>query len=336
MPTYNAYQVAEDGSLQPTQRELVEPEPGHVRVKVQACGVCHSDALAVRPHPAAEPGLVPGHEAAGRIDAVGEGVTGWAVGDRAGVGFLGGHCHVCEQCRRGHFTACTDQPMTGVSTDGGYAEYLYARESGLVAIPDGLAPTAAAPLLCAGFTTYNALVKADPKPGDLVAVQGIGGLGHLGVQYARAMGAEVAAVARGTQKAEVALDLGAHHYIDSTTGDPGEKLRDLGGADVILATASSGASVSALITALTYGGRLMVVGASPDPIPVGFIPLVFGGAEVLGSLTGSSIENEDNLRFALGHDIAPMIEEVPLEGAPAAFDRMMNGAARFRMVLDMA
>ena len=336
MSTYRACEVAPDGSLRQTRRELVEPAAGHVRIRVEACGICHSDALAVHPHPATEIGVVPGHEVAGRIDAVGDGVTGWEVGDRAGVGFLGGHCGVCQQCRRGHFTACTNQPIVGVSTDGGYAEYLYARQSGLVAIPEQLAPAAAAPLLCAGFTVYNALLKAGPRPGAPVAVQGIGGLGHLGLQYARAMGAEVVAVARGTGKAEVARELGARHYLDSTAGDPGEELTKLGGAEVILATASSGASVAELIPGLAYGGRLMVVGASPEPVPVGFAPLVFGGVEVLGSLTGSSIENEDNLRFTLDRGIAAMIEVVPLDGAQDAYDRMMSGAARFRMVLDIA
>jgi propanol-preferring alcohol dehydrogenase len=332
--TYRAYEVTEDGSLQATERELVEPAAGHVRIKVEACGICHSDTLSVHPHPASQRNVVPGHEVAGRIDAVGEGVTGWNVGDRAGVGYLGGHCGVCEPCRRGRFVACENQPATGLSVDGGYAEYLYARQSGLVSIPDELTPVAAAPLLCAGFTTYNALLKADPKRGALVAVQGIGGLGHLGIQYARAMSAEVAAVARGSGKAELSLKLGAHHYLDSTAGDVGEQLAKLGGADVILATASSGASAAALVPGLAYGGRLMVVGASPDPIPIGAIPLIFRGVEVAGSLTGSSIENEDNLRFALRHDVAAMTEEVPLDGAPAAYDRMLNGDARFRMVLD--
>lgn len=335
MATYRAYEVVQDGSIQPAERELVEPAPGHVGVKVEACGVCHSDSFGVHPHPATEPGVVPGHEVSGRIDAVGDGVTGWEVGERAGVGFLGGHCGVCEQCRRGHFAACTDQPVTGVSTDGGYAEYLYARQSGLVTIPDELEPTDAAPLLCAGFTTYNALVKARPRPAGLVAVQGIGGLGHLALQYASAMGADVAAVGRGTAKADVARELGARHYVDSSAGDPAEELKKLGGADVILATASGGAS-SALLPGLAYGGRFMVVGASPEPIPVASSQLIFGGDHVLGNLTGSSIENEDNLRFAVAHDIVPLVEEVSFESAPAAYDRMMNGGARFRIVLDVA
>lgn len=336
MSTYRAYEVAENGSIQPTERDLVEPAPGHVRLKVEACGVCHSDSFAVHPHPAAEPGVVPGHEVAGRVDAVGDGVTGWDVGERAGVGFLGGHCGVCEQCRRGHFTACTNQPVTGISTDGGYAEYLYARQSGLVGIPDELASSDVAPMLCAGFTGYNALVKAQPKPAGVVAVQGIGGVGHLALQYAAAMGCDVAAVGRGTAKADVARELGARQYIDSSAGDPTEELKKLGGADVILATSSGGASMSGLLPGLAYGGRLMVVGAAPDPIPVQSTQLIFGGDEILGSLTGSSIENEDNLRFALAHGIAPVIEEVPLDSAPAAYDRMMNGDARFRMVLNVA
>jgi propanol-preferring alcohol dehydrogenase len=277
-----------------------------------------------------------GHEAVGRIDAIGDGVTGWSEGDRAGVGFLGGHCGVCEQCRRGSFTACTDQPVTGRTTDGGYAEYLYARQSGLVAIPASLSPAAAAPLLCAGFTVCNALLKAPLRPGGLVAVQGIGGLGHLGLQYARKMGANVAAIARGTAKAGLSRQLGAHHYIDAAATNVGAELTRLGGADVILATAASGASMTALIPGLAYGGQLMVVGASGEPIGVSPLSLIFGGVTVAGSLTGSSIENEDNLRFAVQQGISAMIEEVPLDDAPAAYDRMMSGAARFRMVLSIA
>jgi alcohol dehydrogenase, propanol-preferring len=336
MATYRAIQVASDGSLQPTRRELVGPSAGHVRIKVEACGVCHSDTASVHPHPATEAGVVPGHEAVGRIDAIGDGVTGWSVGDRVGVGFLGGHCGVCAQCRRGNFTACTDQPVTGRTTDGGYAEYLYARQSGLVAIPAPLSSVAAAPLLCAGFTTCNALLKAPLRPGGLVAVQGIGGLGHLGLQYARKMGANVVAIARGTAKAGLSRHLGAHHYIDAAATDVGAELTKLGGADIILATAASGASMTALIPGLAYGGQLMVVGASGEPIGVSPLALIFGGVTVTGSLTGSSIENEDNLRFAVQQGISAMIEEASLDDAPAAYARMMSGAARFRMVLNIA
>jgi propanol-preferring alcohol dehydrogenase len=335
MATYRVVHVAPDGSLQPTRRELVEPIAGQVRIKVEACGICHSDTIAVHPHPVTEVGMVPGHEAVGRIDAMGDGVTGWSVGDRVGVGFLGGHCGVCAQCRRGSFTACSDQPITGGTVDGGYAEYLYARQSGLVAIPEQLSSVDAAPLLCAGFTTYNALLKALLKPGDLVAVQGIGGLGHLGLQYARKMGANVVAIARGTAKADLARNLGAHHYIDGSATDVGAELTKLGGADVILATAASGSSMTALIPGLSYGGRLMVVGASPEPIEISPMALIFDGVTVAGSLTGSSIENEDNLRFAVQQGVSAMIEEVALDEAPAAYDRMMSGAARFRMVLNV-
>jgi propanol-preferring alcohol dehydrogenase len=336
MTTYRAIQVAPDGSLEPTERELLDPPPGHVRIKVEACGVCHSDSLAVHPHADTDPGRVPGHEIVGHVDALGEGVTGWSIGDRAGAGFLGGHCGACEPCRRGRFTACTDQPQTGVDVDGGYAEYAYVRRSGLVAIPDGPSPVEAAPLLCAGFTTYNALLKAGLKPGATVAVQGIGGLGHLGIRYARAMGARVVAIARGSDKAEGARLLGAHEYIDSAASDPGEELKKLGGADVILATAASGASMTALIPGLTHGGELMVVGASFEPIEVTPVTLIFGGVRLAGSLTGSSIENEDNLRFAAAQGITPMVEGARLENAQAAYDRMLSGKARFRMVLATA
>ncbi|MFZ4894832.1 alcohol dehydrogenase catalytic domain-containing protein [Plantibacter sp. Mn2098] len=336
MPTYSAIQVAPDGSLEATERELVEPAPGHVRIRVEACGVCHSDSLAVHEHAASEIGRVPGHEAVGRIDAVGDGVGSWSIGDRVGVGYLGGHCGVCDRCRRGDFTGCTDQPATGVTVDGGYAEVLYARQSGLVAIPDELSSIEAAPLLCAGFTTFNALRKAAAAPGDLVAVQGIGGLGHLGLQYARKMGARVVAIARGTDKAPLAKGLGAQDYIDSRSVDPGKALQALGGADVVLATAASGASMTALVPGIARGGRLMVVGASFEPIEVSPISLIFGDVTVGGSLTGSSIENEDNLRFAAENGVRAMIEEAPLADAAAAYARMMDGDARFRMVLAIA
>ncbi|MEW2287408.1 alcohol dehydrogenase catalytic domain-containing protein [Streptomyces sp. NPDC047841] len=221
MATYRAVEVAPDGSLRPTERELVPPGPGQVRIRVEACGICHSDSVAVRPHDEAEPGRVPGHEAVGRVDALGEGVTGWSEGDRVGVGFLGGHCGMCARCRLGDFVGCTDQPYTGVHVDGGCAEYMYARQTGLVSVPEEMSATRVAPLLCAGFTVYNALVEHVRQPGglvagDLVAVQGIGGLGHLALQYARALALQVVAVARGADKEELALRLGAHHYVDST------------------------------------------------------------------------------------------------------------------------
>ena len=272
MTTYRAVQVATDGSLELTERPLVEPSAGHVRIRVEACGICHSDSAAVHPHPADDLGRVPGHEAVGRIDAIGEHVTGWAIGDRVGVGFLGGQCGVCGECRRGNFVTCADEAWTGVNVDGGYAEVMYARQSGLVAIPESLSACDTAPLLCAGFTTFNALNKGAALPGDLVAIQGIGGLGHLGIQYARAMGLQVAAIARGPDKAEVAAELGAHHYIDSTATDVGEQLQKLGGAHVIVAAAAAGA-MSPLIAGLALGGKLVTVGVfrsadrSLDPGP---------------------------------------------------------------------
>jgi propanol-preferring alcohol dehydrogenase len=336
MSTYRAIQVAPDGSLAPVERQLVDPAAGQVRIKVEACGICRTDSVVVVPRSDTEPGVVPGHEVVGQIDALGTGVSGWSIGDRAGVGFLGGHCGVCEPCRRGKFTNCVDQPSTGVNVDGGYAEYLYARQSGLVAIPYQLSAVDAAPLLCAGFTTYNGLLRAAPRPGSLVAVQGIGGLGHLGIQYARAMGAQVVAIARGTDKAELAKQLGAHHYLDSAATDPGRALKELGGADLILATAASGSSMTALIPGLAHGGRLMVLGASSEPIEITPLSLIFGGVQLAGSLTGASIENEDNLRFAVDQGIGAMIERAELADAPAAYDRMMSGAARFRMVLTTA
>jgi propanol-preferring alcohol dehydrogenase len=330
--SYNAIEVARDGSLQPTTRELVDPRPGHVRMRVEACGICHSDSLALHPHDN-ERGRVPGHEVVGRIDALGDGVTRWSVGDRAGVGFLGGHCGECDECRRGNFVACSDQPMTGVSSDGGYAEYVYVRQAGLVAIPDELTSIEAAPLLCAGFTVYNALAKSVLHPRDLVAVQGIGGLGHLAIQYAKAMGADVAAIARGALKQDLALRLGADHYIDSEAVDPGEALRGMGGAGVVIATAASGASMTPLVKGMRHGGRLLTVGASPEPIAVSTVDLIFGGFALQGSLTGRAIENEDNLRFAVRSSVRAMVETLPLQEAAFGYGRMMANDARFRMVL---
>jgi propanol-preferring alcohol dehydrogenase len=334
--SYAAIAVAPDGSLESVQRPLVDPEPGQVRIRVEACGICHTDGLGIQPHDGTAPGRVPGHEIIGRVDAIGAGVRTWHPGDRVGAGFLGGACGRCEQCRMGNPLNCTDQPTTGVTVDGGYAEFAYVRESGVVAIPEELDARIAAPLVCAGFTVFNALVKAQPRPGSLVAVQGIGGLGHLGIQYARRMGMRVAAVARGTEKRELALKLGAHHYVDSAASDPGAALTELGGADLILATAASGSSMTPLIPGLAYGGQLMVVGASFEPIEVTPIALSFGGVQLAGSLTGTPGENEANLRFAMTQDVAPMIETVPLADAQKAYDRMKSGEARFRMVLDLA
>jgi propanol-preferring alcohol dehydrogenase len=336
MSAYRAYQVTGQRQFVSVERELLEPQPGQVRLRVDSCGVCHSDVLAVegmRPDPR-QP-VVPGHEVVGVIDAVGEGVTGWKVGDRVGVGYLGGHCGVCVWCRHGDFVNCENQPWTGTTVDGGYAEVMYARASGLVRVPDGLTSVDAAPLLCAGITTYNALQKLNAGPDALVAVQGIGGLGHLGLQYANKLGYRVAAIARGTDKAVLAEKLGAHHYIDSAAVDPAEALQELGGAVAIVATAASGASMSPLVAGLAPRGQLIVVGAADDPIEVNTADLIFGGRSIVGSLTGTPIENEANLQFSARRGVAPMTEVMPFEDAPAAYERMMSGQARFRVVLDV-
>ncbi|MER5519800.1 alcohol dehydrogenase catalytic domain-containing protein [Streptomyces sp. NPDC002763] len=334
--TYRAFEATGVHNLRLVERELVDPAPGHVRLRVETCGVCHSDVLAVeglRADPSSP--IVPGHEIVGVIDAVGPGVTAWHPGDRVGVGFLNGHCGECEPCRRGDFVNCLDQAQTGTNIDGGYAEVTYARASGLVRIPDGMSAAEAAPLLCAGLTTFSALQQDSVRAGSLVAVQGIGGLGHLALQYARSLGYRVAAVARGKDKEPLARELGAHEYIDSSETDPGAALADLGGASLVVATASSGASMNPLLRGLAPGGKLVVVGAAPDPLSVATADLIFGTRSIVGSLTGSSIENEDNLGFSLAHGIHPSIETMPFERAMDAYERMLSGKARFRVVLDV-
>jgi D-arabinose 1-dehydrogenase-like Zn-dependent alcohol dehydrogenase len=318
------------------QRPLVDPAAGRVRLRVEACGICHTDSVTMD---GLIPGIayprVPGHEVVGRIDALGEGVSGWKIGQRVGVGFLGGHCGVCTPCRRGDFVNCTNQPISGVHHDGGYAESMIAIPSGLASIPDDLGSADAAPLLCAGLTTYNALRHSTADPGDVVAVQGIGGLGHLGVQFAARMGFRVAAVARGAEKEPLARELGAHHYIDSQVGDPAAALQALGGAKVILATASDSKSMSALIGGLAPRGRMIVAGAGSSPIEVSPSHLLFGSRGIEGTLTGSAIDSEDTLAFSVLQGIKPMIETVPLEEAAEGYQRMLSNQARFRMVIVM-
>jgi propanol-preferring alcohol dehydrogenase len=332
--TYRAVQVSKPGRLEVVEREVAAPPPGKVRIRVEACGVCHSDALTVEGlFPGVRYPRVPGHEVVGTIDALGEGVSGWKVGQRVGVGFLGGHCGRCSPCRRGDFVNCQNQPISGVADDGGYAEVMIADERALAAVPAELAPADAAPLLCAGVTTYNALRNSPARPGDLVAVQGIGGLGHLAVQFASRMGFRVAAVARGEEKQPLARQLGAHHYIDSQAGDPAAALQALGGASVILATVTSGKAMAALIAGLRARGRMIVVGASPDPIEVAPAQLLFGTRAVEGALTGSPLDSEDTLAFSVLEGIRPRIETAPLEAAAEAYGKMMRNEARFRMVL---
>jgi propanol-preferring alcohol dehydrogenase len=276
---------------------------------------------------------VPGHEAVGRIDALGTGVQGWAVGQRVGVGFLGGSCGYCEFCRNGDLVNCRNQEFTGVHSDGGYAEVMIAKATGLMRVPDDLSSAGAAPLLCAGLTTFSALRNAPAKAGELVAVLGIGGLGHLGVQYARHMGFEVAAIGRGTGSAELAKKLGAHHYIDSAASDPAAALQALGGAKVILITASGGKTLAATFKGLRPGGVSIDLGVGPEPIEITSMDLIFGERKVAGSLTGNPATGDATLRFSALSGVSAMIETVPLEQAAEAYARMMEGKARFRIVL---
>jgi propanol-preferring alcohol dehydrogenase len=336
MATYRAYQATGSHDFELVTRETPSAPPGHVRIDVESCGVCHSDAIGaegLRADPSSP--IVPGHEIVGVIAEVGDGVTAWQVGERVGVGYLGGHCGQCDDCRRGEFVHCTDQPQMGSTVDGGYAEVVIARASGLVRIPAGLSPVEASPFLCAGLTVYKALAQVDAHPGALVAVQGIGGLGHLAVQYADKLGYQVAAIARGTGKAELAVSLGADHYIDSSSEDPGAALRDLGGASAIIATAASGASMSPLLSGLTPRGRQIVVGIAADPMSVSTFDLTPPARTIMGSFTGTPIENEHGLMFGVRQQIRSMNEVMPFVDAPKAYERMMAGDARFRVVLDM-
>jgi propanol-preferring alcohol dehydrogenase len=334
MSSYRVVQVTERGKLELAERLLVDPNPGQVRIRVEACGVCHSDAIAVEGIlPNAEFPRVPGHEAIGRLDAVGPGVTAWKVGQRVGVGYLGGNCGWCAQCRGGNFVHCLHQHLTGTTNDGGYAEVMYAAASGLCAIPDELASVDAAPLLCAGLTPFNALRNSPARAGDLVAVQGVGGLGHLGVQFARRMGFRVAAIARGLSKQELAVSLGAHHYIDSEATDPSKTLQQLGGAMLILATAASSKSHSGLLSGLRPRGRLVVVGLDGGPIEIGSSDLVLAARSIEGSLTGSAQDGEDTLTFSVLQGIRAVTETMPLASAAEAYAKMMRNEARFRLVL---
>jgi propanol-preferring alcohol dehydrogenase len=285
--TYRAIEVSKPGEFSVVRKPLLDPGPTQVRIRVEACGVCHSDSATVEGLFPIDWPRVPGHEVVGRIDALGSGVQGWAVGQRVGVGFLGGSCGSCEFCRNGDLVNCRNQEYTGIHHDGGYAEVMIAKASGLVAIPDALSSVDAAPLLCAGLTTFSALRNAPAKAGDLVAVLGIGGLGHLGVQYARHMGFEVAAIARGADKAELAKKLGAHHYIDSAATDPAAALQALGGAKVILITASGGKTVAATFKGLRPGGVSIALGVGPEPIEVSSMDLIFESRKLEGALTGT-------------------------------------------------
>jgi D-arabinose 1-dehydrogenase-like Zn-dependent alcohol dehydrogenase len=332
--TYKAVEVSAPNNLRVVERPIPEPGPGQVRIRVEACGICHTDAATIT---GVYPGLklprVPGHEVVGRIEALGVGVSKWKIGQRVGVGFFAGEDGTCQPCRRGDIVNCLNAVIPGVTMDGGYAEVMIAEARGIASIPDELTSAEAAPLLCAGITTYNALRNAGLRGGDLVAVQGIGGLGHLGVQFARHMGFRTVAIGRGSDKEKLAKDLGAHVYIDTATDDAAAVLQRMGGARAILATAPSGDGMGPLVFGLATRGKLIVVGVPFDPIQLSAFPLVFGGRSIYGSLTGTPIDNEDTLAFSVLENIRPMIETAPLEQAADAYARMMQGKARFRMVL---
>ncbi|WP_111765786.1 alcohol dehydrogenase [Nakamurella deserti] len=335
MTTTRVVQVAgPGGALEVVERELRGPGPGEVRVRVEACGVCHSDAFTIEGGmPGIEYPRVPGHEIAGRIDAVGDGVVPWEVGQRVGVGWFGGNCGHCDPCRRGDLISCVNGQVPGIAYDGGYADHVVVPQGALAAVPDDLDAVDAAPLLCAGVTTFNALRESGARAGDLVAILGVGGLGHLGVQFARRMGFETVAIARGTDKREQALQLGAHHYIDSTTTDVAAALQELGGAVTVLATVTAPDAMSAAVGGLRPRGRMVVVGASADPMQIPPFALIPGSTGVLGHASGTSKDSEDTLRFSALSDVRPLIETYPLAEAAAGYARMMSGDARFRVVL---
>ena len=341
MQTMKAAQVSKPGGpIEIVERPIPEPGPGEVVLRVEACGLCHSDSLTKEAHwPGIQYPRVPGHEVAGVIHQLGPSLEGpavpWRVGQRVGVGWHGGHCTFCKQCRRGNFVSCDTLRIPGIGYDGGYAEYMLTSAQGLAPIPDVLNPEEAGPVLCAGVTTFNSLRHSGALAGDLVAVQGLGGLGHLGVQFANKMGFETVAIGRGQDKREMVMRLGAHHYVDTDVERPAQALKRLGGAKTILATAPDSKAMTALVDGLGTGGVLLVVGATPDPVQATPFQLIGGRRSLLGWPAGISTDSEDALRFCAFSGVRPMIETFPLEQAAAAYDRMMSGKARFRVVLKM-
>ncbi|MCE5317725.1 MAG: alcohol dehydrogenase [Parachlamydia sp.] len=324
------------GPLRLVEREIPAPDAGKVRLRVQSCGICHSDTLCKE---GLWPGIVyprvPGHEVAGVIDALGSGVVGWKEGERVGVGWFGGHCGFCESCRRGDFILCSNIQIPGISYDGGYADYMIAPASALAHIPEGLSFEEASPLMCAGITTFNALRNSGARAGDVVAILGLGGLGHLGVQFAVKMGFRTIAIARGKDKADLARKLGAHQYIDSQAQDVAQELMKLGGAKVVLATVTAGKAMSATINGLSADGKLVVVGAAQEALEVFPIPLLMLRRSVLGWPSGTSIDSQDTMSFSDMTGVRSMNEIYPLDRAEEAYERMMSGKARFRVVLKM-
>lgn len=338
MAKMRAVQVARaGGTLDLVERDVPEPARGEVRVRVEACGVCHSDSFTVE---GLMPGIsfprIPGHEIAGVIDAIGAGVVGWRMGQRVGVGWFGGHCGYCEPCRRGWLIDCRNLRIPGISYDGGYAEAMVAPTEALAAIPDELGAAEAAPLLCAGVTTFNALRHSAAMPGDVVAILGIGGLGHLGVQFANKLGFRTVAIARGADKEALSRKLGADEFIDSATEDVAAALNRLGGARAVLATATSVEAMTSAIDGLAVRGRLIVVGVDAKPIQILPLQLIGASRSIVGHAAGASIDSQDTLAFSTLSGVRPMIETMPLAHAAEAYDRMMRGEARFRMVLTMA
>jgi D-arabinose 1-dehydrogenase-like Zn-dependent alcohol dehydrogenase len=322
------------GPLEIVERDIPEPSPAQVRIKVQACGICHSDYFMKEGlFPGIQYPRVPGHEVAGIIDAVGENVTEWKAGQRVGVGWHGGQCGHCEPCRRGDFFACRYVQTTGFTYDGGYADYMIASSQALALIPEQLSATEAAPLMCAGITTYNALRNSGARVGDVVAIHGVGGLGHLGIQFASKMGFNTIAIARGKDKEELVRKLGARHYIDSESQNVVEELVKLGGAKVILATVPSGKAMSAVLGGLGVNGKLLVIGASDEPLEVPLLPLLSGRQSIQGWYSGSSIDSQETMSFSALSGVRSMNEIFSLEQATEAYELMMSGKARFRAVL---
>jgi D-arabinose 1-dehydrogenase-like Zn-dependent alcohol dehydrogenase len=324
------------GDWELVERDVPEPGPAQVRVKVEACGICHSDALV---KDGMWPGLqyprVPGHEIAGRVDAVGAHVTSWAVGQRVGVGWHGGHCFVCEQCRRGDFAMCVNRKVTGIDFDGGYAEHVIVPAAALAVIPVDLPAEEAGPFMCAGVTVFNALRNSGARAGEVVAVHGIGGLGHLGVQYARRMGFNTVAINRGRDKEELARQLGAQHYVDATSQDVVAELQKLGGASVILATAPNAQAISGLVDGLAPSGKLLVPAAPLEPLSINVFSLIMKRSSVAGWYSGTAKDSQDTLEFSALSGVHPMIEKYPLDKVAEAYEQMHSGKVRFRVVLTL-
>ena len=335
MPKMRAVQIARAGGpFELVEREIPQPGKRQVRIKVQACGLCHSDVLTKEGlWPGVSYPRIPGHEIAGVIDAVGSEVPQWKPGQRVGVGWLGGYCGYCEACRRGSFVTCANQLISGITMDGGYADYVLVPFEGLALIPEELTAVDAGPLMCAGITTFNSLRNSGARGGDTVAVLGIGGLGHLGVQFASKMGFRTIAIARGKDKEPLARQLGAHHYVDSQAGDPSEALQKLGGAKIVLATATSAEAMAATIAGLGLDGRLIVLGADFKPMSLVTASLIGRRSGIYGWPSGSSIDSEDTMKFSAMNGVRPMTETFPLEKAAEAYDRMMSNKARFRVVI---